>query len=84
MGSALVLREIDLKNPVDDLAVYGAISSGEMETTWRALESIRLIATILPAYHSGCYPLEEGRAAMLKHATVCNPKSVGSSTRRST
>lgn len=56
MGDTLVLREIDSKESFADLAIYGAINSSQMETTWRALESIRMIAATLPDYYSGSHP----------------------------
>ena len=56
MESNLVLRSIDLTDPVHQFTPSGAVSAYVMLTSWQIMESIKAIAITLPEYLPGTSP----------------------------
>jgi hypothetical protein len=56
MANPMVVQAADLEESLADLTTCGALTSPVMKTTWKALDSIRLIAAKLPDYQPGTNP----------------------------
>jgi hypothetical protein len=58
MRDTMVLRPADLEDPFTGLASSGAVPPCVVQTSWKALERIQLIAAKLPPYQSGSAPAD--------------------------
>ena len=66
MQNRVVLRPTDLEESLVDLAITGALAPRLLEASWKAVESIRLISTKLPAYAYGSDPRNDGQATSIE------------------